>query len=53
MLKRCSNCMYCVLDWKAMMLGIYAHECYKKKHVIINPFWKGWGCKLWEKEYGK
>ena len=49
MFKRCSTCKHCILDMKAMNIGIYAEKCSLKKHIIINPFWKGWGCQKWEK----
>ena len=53
MFKRCSNCKHCVIDIKALNIGIYVDKCHKKKHIIINPFWKGWRCKEWVKEDGK
>lgn len=57
MLKRCSNCKYCGLDLKALMMGIIVHKCcespfFVDRHNILHPFWSGWWCKKWEKENG-
>ena len=52
MLKRCYNCKHLGIDMKALNIGVYAEKCYKK-HIIINPFWKGWRCKEWGAEDGK
>ena len=53
MLRRCSNCAHCSFDWKALQIGIYIHECRKTKRLMQFPFWNGWRCKRWEKDYGK
>ena len=50
MLKRCSNCKHCGIYVKALLICVYIHKCYKKGHLITEPFWKGWKCKEWEKK---
>ena len=58
MLKRCSNCEHCGIDTRALMMGIWVHKCFaseifSERHLILNPFWKGWRCKNWRAEDGK
>ena len=52
MYKRCSTCKHCIIDLRALNIGIFAEKCNKKKHIITKPFWKGWGCTAWEKKDG-
>lgn len=50
--KNCFFCKHCIIDQKALLLGLYINKCRKKDKVILHPFWSGWGCKDWGKEDG-
>ena len=50
MLKRCSNCYYCIADLKALNMGIFIEKCRESNHLILHPFWSGWQCKEWRKD---
>ena len=49
MLKRCSNCEYCIGDLKAIFMGILIDKCSLMQHNILRPFWSGWRCEEWRK----
>lgn len=54
MLKRCSNCKHCIMDWKALFIGnVYLKKCAVNDRFIHKPFWSGWRCKNWRAEDGK
>lgn len=50
MLKRCSNCYHCIMDTRALNLGLFVEKCKLYDHVILRPFWSGWRCKGWVKD---
>lgn len=49
-MKYCSKCTYCVMDCKALTLGVVIDKCLKKGHLILHPFFRGWRCKEYKKE---
>lgn len=49
-MKHCSNCRNCVIDAKALTMGIYIHKCRLGGHSILHPFWSGFKCSRWKKE---
>ena len=48
-MKNCSSCRHCVMDWHALMMGLYIKQCGLRGHNILHPFWSGWRCKRFEK----
>ena len=50
-MRHCSNCHYCIVDMKPLvMLGIYIKKCKLKDKHILHPFWSGFRCRRWRKE---
>lgn len=53
MLRRCSNCKYCVVDMRAWFVAhVFRKICAFHGHWVKNPFWNGWRCKEWRKNDG-
>lgn len=53
MLKRCSNCKHCIIDLRALSIGVLVHKCTLKKRNILRPFWSGRQCDEWRADDGK
>ena len=48
--KCCWNCKHCVVDMKALMLGLWVEKCFLHDRIILHPFLKK--CKHWRKDDG-
>lgn len=49
-MKHCSSCEHCIMDMKALMLGVYVSKCHVFGHNILHPFFNGFRCKKYKKE---
>ena len=49
-MRHCSNCTYCVMDVKALNIGVVIDKCMKKGHLILHPFFSGFRCREYRKE---
>lgn len=52
MIKRCSNCKYCVKRIGGFTTENKCTSFSSKRWFINYPFWSGWWCKAWRAEDG-
>ena len=43
-MKHCSSCRNCIIDMKALSMGIYIHKCRLGGQNILHPFFSGFRC---------
>lgn len=54
-MKHCSKCRHCVVDMKALDLGIWVKKCRVNGHVILHPWFSGFRClsfRKWRSDSG-
>lgn len=51
-MKHCKNCIYCVMDVKALNFGVFIDKCLKKGHYILHPFFSGFRCEEYQPQKG-
>lgn len=49
-MRHCKSCRNCVIDTKALMMGVYVLKCRLGGHHILHPFWSGFRCSRYGRE---
>lgn len=48
-MRHCKSCVHCVIDLRALDMGVFVEMCSLDRHLIPRPFLCRLGCKNYKK----